>query len=207
MSTKSPGESGGWTVSEAIEYLDGREKVSASGLTNCDTKHHTFIGWQENKSKWDVPFLSRTDWYYETKLDLYKHIDRHNAGLQNGTWANTNYETYWLNYNLIENAADRIGLTLFEKGKAIRIFTGLDLDEFGLRASEVAVAVCGWVLYEETERKTHPNARNNYDRLYQETIEAFDCRPNMLNKAFHRVGMAISWVEGPNWQVRASVFS
>lgn len=161
-------------------------------ITDCDTRNHTIIAWQDCRSELaKVPFDGPSNWIHDDKLELYKHLDRNNSGLQNGWWKNTNYETYYLNYYLIDNISERIHLPPTLRGKAIGIFTGINLGDFGQRKEEVAVALCGWILYKETKRKTHPNVRSNQDELYQEAISTFNCRPKHVNRAFYRVEKAV----------------
>jgi hypothetical protein len=167
-------------------------KMVGGGGTNlsaCDTRNGTIIAWHDTpglaKQFWDVP----SEWRFGNKLVWYRHLDRVNAGLQNGDkYQNKSYETYRLNYMLMEMVADKVELTTHQQSKAISIFTSLNLSEFGRNKEDVALAVCGYVLFKDGLRKCHPNARGeSRDEVYREACRMYNCTDKTVNKLFYEV--------------------
>ena len=191
MSTKEP-NSDNLTDELPVSPLEPEttedDKKRCADLSNCDTRNATTIDWQNaglEKENWKYP----SNWRYTNKRDTYRYYDRLNGGLQNGKrWQNKRYETYRLNVYLMEAVADRVGLIKSLRNKAIGIFTGLNLSEFGRKREWVALAVCGYVLFKDGRRKCHPNNRGeSRDETYREACAAYRCSDKEVNTLFYKV--------------------
>jgi len=193
MSTKEPTSDNftdGFPVLPLEPEIVESDKKSYADLSDCDTRNATMIDWQ-NAGLEGRYWLSRSDWLYSEKEDTYRHLDRLNSGLQNGVWQNKRYETYRLNVYLMEGVADRVGLTKSLRNKAIQIFTGLNLSEFGVKKEWVALAVCGYVLHRDGKRKCHPNARGkSRDEAYRKACADYGCAGKTVNSLFYKVEKA-----------------
>ena len=164
-----------------------------TNLSACDTRNATMIAWHDTpglgKEFWDVP----SEWRLGNKLAWYRHLDRVNAGLQNGAkYQNKTYETYRLNYMLMQMVADKVELNTRQQSEAISIFTGLNLSNFGRKKEGVALAVCGYVLVKDGLRKCHPNARGeSRDEAYRKACQAYGCDDKTVNKHFYAVQQSV----------------
>ena len=160
-----------------------------SDLTDCDTNNATRIGWED----WDDESSWLADHLPEKKRPYYRHLDRHNSGLQNGhVYQNKSFETYQMNRHLILCMSDPLRLGTWERKRAIELFDGLQRSSTGYPSHVVALCTCAYLLHNCTDRKCHPQVNpEDRDPFFEEGIELFDVPQEWYESVYGQIAYRI----------------
>lgn len=165
------------------------ESHAYAGLEKPDTNNATYIGWADWKNEEDWT----ADYYIKNKKEFFEHLDRMNQGLQNGYRINRPYQTFRMNRDLIATLADKLELTAQQRGKAINLFTALDLQKLGHSVNLVAYCVCAYVVHsDQSDRECHPQTiDSDSDFLFTELQTKLGISRERFTSVFGKVAHRI----------------
>jgi len=166
------------------------ENHAYSDLTDCDTNNATRIGWPE----WECYEYWPADYRPEQKWAYYRHLDRHNSGLQNGhKRQNKSYETYQINQNLVMSIGGRLKMGTWEKKRTTNLLVGLLRSNMGLKAEHVAFCTCAYVVHQyDDRRECHPHTESaDFDPFFKEQMQELEITQERFDSVYGKVAYRI----------------